>query len=90
MTKAELVAKLAEDTEMTQVQAARAFNGLIAILADEIKNAGSVSLTGLGSFTLVQRAARQGFNPKTKAPIQIPASKSVKFRLAKALKDSIN
>ncbi|MDR2366724.1 MAG: HU family DNA-binding protein [Deltaproteobacteria bacterium] len=90
MTKAELVARLAEDTEMTQIQAAKALNGLIAVMAEEIKDTGGISITGLGSFTLVQRAARQGFNPKTKQPIQIAASKSVRFRVSKTLKDSLN
>jgi DNA-binding protein HU-beta len=90
MTKAELVARLAEDTETTQAQAAKSLNSLIAILVDEIKDSGGVALAGLGSFTLVERAARQGFNPKTKEPIKIPASKTVKFRVAKALKDLIN
>ncbi|MDR2386768.1 MAG: HU family DNA-binding protein [Deltaproteobacteria bacterium] len=90
MTKAELVAKLAEDTELTQAQATKAINGLIAILGDEIRTSGTISLAGLGSFTLVERAARRGFNPKTKEPIKIAASKTVKFRVAKALKDSIN
>ncbi|MDR2300750.1 MAG: HU family DNA-binding protein [Deltaproteobacteria bacterium] len=90
MTKAELVARLAEDTELTQVQATKAINGLVAILGDEIRTTGSISLAGLGSFTLVERAARRGFNPKTKEPIKIAASKTVKFRVAKALKESIN
>jgi DNA-binding protein HU-beta len=90
MTKAELVAKLAQDTEMTQAQAAKALNCLLAVLADEIKNSGGISLAGLGSFALVERAERKGINPKTKEPIIIPASKTVRFRVAKILKEAIN
>ncbi|MDR1111643.1 MAG: HU family DNA-binding protein [Deltaproteobacteria bacterium] len=90
MTKAELVAKLAEDTEMTQAQATKALNSLLSVLVDEIKTNGGIALSGLGSFSLVSRSERQGFNPKTKEPLVIPASKTVKFRVAKALKDTIN
>jgi DNA-binding protein HU-beta len=90
MTKAELVARLAEDTELTQAVASKALNSLLVVLAEEIKNSGGITLSGLGSFVVVERAARKGFNPKTKEPIRIPASKTVKFRVAKALKDSIN
>jgi DNA-binding protein HU-beta len=90
MTKAELVAKIAEDTELTQSQATKALNSLIATMVDEIKDTGTIALAGLGSFTLVNRAERAGFNPKTKEPLRIPASKSVRFRPAKALKDIVN
>ncbi|MDR0355735.1 MAG: HU family DNA-binding protein [Deltaproteobacteria bacterium] len=90
MTKAELVAKLAEDTEMTQTQASKVLNTLLSIITDEIKDSGSISLAGLGSFSCVDRAERKGFNPLTKEPIMIPASRTVKFKPAKALKDSVN
>ncbi|MDR1487340.1 MAG: HU family DNA-binding protein [Deltaproteobacteria bacterium] len=90
MTKAELVAKIAEDTNLTQSQAAKALNSLLETILDEIKNTGNITLAGLGSFNLVNRAARAGFNPKTREPLRIPASKSVRFRPAKGLKESIN
>jgi DNA-binding protein HU-beta len=90
MTKAELVAKIAQDTGVTQVQAAKALNSLLTAVVEEIKDSGGIALAGLGSFTLVTRAERAGFNPKTKEPLRIPPSKTVKFKCAKALKDSIN
>ncbi|MDR3204555.1 MAG: HU family DNA-binding protein [Deltaproteobacteria bacterium] len=90
MTKAELVAKIAEDTDLTQAQATKALNSLLATMIEEIKDSGSINLAGLGSFTLITRAARTGFNPKTKEPLKIPASKSVKFKCSKTLKDSVN
>ncbi len=49
-----------------------------------------MTLSGLGSFTVVRREARKGHNPKTMAPMEIPASNAVKFKSAKALKDAIN
>jgi DNA-binding protein HU-beta len=90
MTKAELVAKIAEDTELTQIQATKALNSLLATIVSEIKDSGGIALAGLGSFTLVTRAERSGFNPQTKEPLRIPPSKTVKFKCAKALKDTIN
>ena len=90
MTKAELGAKIALDTELTQVQAAKALNSLLATIVDEINDNGGIALAGLGSFTLVTRAERAGFNPKTKEPLRIPPSKTVKFKVAKALKDKVN
>ncbi|MDR1050187.1 MAG: HU family DNA-binding protein [Deltaproteobacteria bacterium] len=90
MTKAELVAKLAEDNDITQAQAAKILNSLLDIIATEIKESGAINLAGFGSFSKAERAARNGFNPKTKAPLRIPASNTVKFRVAKALKDSVN
>jgi DNA-binding protein HU-beta len=90
MTKAELVAKIAQDTELTQAQATKALNSLLATIVEEISDNGGITLAGLGSFTLVTRAERAGFNPKTKEPLRIPESKTVKFKCAKALKDSVN
>lgn len=90
MTKAELVAKIAQDSQLTQAQAAKALNSLLSTIVDEIKESGSIALAGLGSFTLVNRAERAGFNPKTKEPLRIPPSKTVKFKCAKALKETVN
>jgi DNA-binding protein HU-beta len=90
MTKAELVARLAEDNVITQAQATKILNSLLEIIADEIKVNGGITLAGFGSFSKVERAERTGFNPKTKEPLTIPATTTVKFRVAKALKDSVN
>ncbi|MDR0882053.1 MAG: HU family DNA-binding protein [Candidatus Adiutrix sp.] len=90
MTKAELVAKLAENTGITKNQADKVLNSLVEVMTDELKSSGGMALAGLGSFSVVRREARKGHNPKTKAVIDIPASNSVKFKSAKALKDSVN
>lgn len=90
MTKAELIAKIAEETGITKSQADKVVNTLVEVVTDEIKTAGNMTLAGLGSFTVVRREARKGHNPKTMAPMDIPASNSVKFKSAKALKDAVN
>jgi DNA-binding protein HU-beta len=90
MTKAELVAKIAEDAGLTQTQASKALNSLIDTLGFEVNTNGSLAIAGLGVFSVVTRSARPGINPRTKEPITIPATKNVKFKPAKALKDLVN
>ena len=90
MTKTELVAKIAAGAGLTKVQAEQALTALLETLTDTLKGSGGVTLNGLGSFSVVRREARQGHNPQTKAPLVIPASNSVKFKVAKALKDALN
>jgi DNA-binding protein HU-beta len=90
MTKAELVAKIAEEANLTQAQTTRAFNSLIGNIANEIKATGNLAIAGLGTFAVVSRAARPGINPRTKEAITIPATKTVKFKCAKALKELVN
>ncbi len=90
MTKAELIAKIAEETGVTKSQADKVLNTLVETVTEEIKSSGSMTISGLGSFTVVRREARKGHNPKTMAPMDIPASNAVKFKSAKALKDAVN
>ncbi|MDR1607289.1 MAG: HU family DNA-binding protein [Deltaproteobacteria bacterium] len=90
MTKAELVAKIAEKAELTQTQATKALNSLIDILGAELQATGTQTIASLGVFSVVTRSSRPGVNPRTKEPIVIPETKNVKFKAAKALKDLIN
>ncbi|MDR1038403.1 MAG: HU family DNA-binding protein [Deltaproteobacteria bacterium] len=90
MTKAELIAKIAEDAQLTQTQANKALLSFINTVGDEIRSTGSINVTGLGIFSVSERSARTGINPRTREPLSIPASKGVKFRASKALKDSLN
>ena len=90
MTKAELVQKMhAKSGLATKVQTEAALDALVAVLSDAMKKGEHVSLTGFGSFKVVQRAARKGRNPRTGKEIQIKASKAVKFTPAKALKEGV-
>jgi DNA-binding protein HU-beta len=87
MTKTQIVKELAEAVEITKKQAVCALETLTKMAYREAKN--SFTLPGIGKLVLVNRSARVGRNPKTGQPIQIPAKRVVKFRVAKAAKESV-
>ena len=90
MTKAELVEKAAKDAKVSKVAAAAALNSFIEGVTKALKKKnGKVTLVGFGTFSKVRRKARKGRNPQTGEPLKIPAKKALKFRIAKAAKDSI-
>lgn len=59
-------------------------------ITSSLVNGDKVSIAGFGSFEIVERAAREGKNPRTGEPLQIPASKAPKFKASKNLKDAVN
>ncbi len=87
MTKAQIVASLAEKLGVSKKQAARCLEELAALAYREARN--GFTLPGLGKVVIVERKARMGRNPATGEPIQIPAKRVLKFRFAKAAKDAI-
>ena len=89
MTKAELISSIAESTGLTKADSERALNSFIAASKATIKKEGKLTLAGFGTFVVVNRKARKGRNPQTGAPIQIKASKVVRFRPGKELKESL-
>ena len=90
MTKAEFVKSLKEQAGLaTLAQAEAAYEKLFAIIGASLKNGDAVSISGFGSFKVMKRKARKGRNPRTGKEIQIPASKTVKFTVGKALKESL-
>lgn len=89
MTKADLVAKIAADTKLTKADAERALNSFLSNVQKSLKKEGKLTLTGFGTFSVSKRAARKGRNPQTGETIQIKASKTVKFKPGKALKESV-
>jgi len=89
MNKSEFIELLAGRLGESKAAAARCLDEMLACLAEAVKKNEKVTLTGFGNFELKIRKARQGINPATKAPIQIPESKTVGFKAAKALKDSL-
>jgi len=90
MTKAELIAKIAAGAGLTKVQADKVLNTLAEVAAAEFKANGDLTLPGLGTLSMVRRPARQGRHPQTMAPLEIPAANSIKFKIAKSLKDILN
>ena len=89
MTKAELVAKLAEETKVTKKVATAMLDTLVRTLQAGLKDGGKIRIDGLGTFAVADRKARNGVNPQTKAKIKIPATKAPVFRAAKALKEAV-
>jgi len=87
MTKADLVAKIAEGAVLTKVQAEKVLNSFIAATTAALKAGEKVTLIGFGTFSVVNRAARMGRNPQTGKPLKIAAKTSGKFSPGKALKD---
>lgn len=89
MTKADLVAKVAE-TGMSKKQAAEAVDALIAAIKGALAKGEKVSLVGFGSFSVRKRKARTGRNPQTGKPLKIPAKKVPMFSSGKGLKDAVS
>ena len=90
MNKAELIAKIAEESKLTKKAAETALNAFITSVEGALKAGEKVQLVGFGTFEVRQRAARKGRNPQTKAEIKIPASKAPVFKAGKALKELVN
>ena len=89
MNKVDLVAAIADKTEMTKKDSEKALNALIESIEVALKKDDKVQLIGFGSFEVRARAARKGRNPQTNKEINIPASKAPVFKAGKALKDAI-
>ena len=87
MNKTELVAAIAEQTELSKKDAEKALKAFTDIVADELKKGEKVQLVGFGTFEVSERAAREGRNPQSGEPMTIAASKAPKFKAGKALKD---
>ena len=89
MTKAELIAQVAEEAKVKKVEADKAINSFIRIVSAALKSQGRLALAGFGTFMVTERKAREGRNPQTGSSIKIPATKVVKFKPGKQLKDSV-
>ena len=87
MNKSELVSAVAEKSGLTKVDAKKALDAVLESIGEELKNDGKVVLVGFGTFSVNERSARKGINPRTKEPIDIPAKKVVKFKAGSVLSD---
>jgi DNA-binding protein HU-beta len=90
VTKADLVASIAAEADLKKVQAERALTALTNAIQGALVKGAKVTLVGFGTFSVSPRKERMGRDPQTKKPIKIPASKSVKFKPGKAMKDAVN
>ena len=90
MNKSELVDSIAQSAGLTKEQAATAVNAFTESVQGALQRGDDVVLVGFGTFSVKERAARMGRNPKTGEAIQIAASKVPSFKAGKVLKESVN
>lgn len=90
MTKADLIDALAKRNEMPRPKAEEFVNGLFDDLVAALKNGEKVNISGFGTFSVSERKARLGRNPKTGETIEIAPSRAAKFKAGKTLKDSLS
>lgn len=89
MTKADLVGKIAGDGGITKAQAEKAVDGFVSAITGALSAGEKVTLVGFGTFSVGERSAREGRNPRTGQKITIPASKVVKFKPGKGLSEKV-
>ena len=90
MNKADLVAKIAKDADISKATAASAVDSFLSNVTKTLKKNQSVTLVGFGTFSTAKRKARTGRNPQTGQTIKIAARKVPKFKAGKQLRDSVN
>lgn len=90
MNKAELIEYVAKKTDMTKADAQRAVEAVFDGITATVKKGGDARFVGFGTFTVAKRAATTGRNPRTGEAIKIKASKNVKFKAGKELKEAVN
>lgn len=89
MNKAELIEVVVSKSEISKKDVEKVINAFTNVVTDTLVGGDKVTITGFGSFEVVERAARTGRNPQTGESIEIGASKSPKFKAGKALKDAV-
>ena len=90
MTKSELAKAIAEKAGMTIKDSEKFLNAFIEVTIETLKKGDDVNLIGFGGFSAVQRKARKGMNFVTKKAVNIPASKGVRFKPGKNLREAVN
>jgi len=90
MNKNDLVSAVAAAAGLTKADAGRAVDGVFDSITSALKAGGDVRIVGFGTFSVAQRAATTGRNPRTGETIQIKASKQPKFKAGAPLKDAVN
>lgn len=85
MNKTDFIARVAEKANISKVDARAAVDAFAEVVGEELKKGEKITLLGFGTFSVNEKPAREGINPQTKAKIQIPARKAVKFKAGAAL-----
>lgn len=89
MNKTELVNAIAENAKITKVDAKAALDAAIAAVTKALAEGDKIALVGFGTFSVSEKSARTGINPRTKETIEIPARKVVKFKAGAELADKV-
>ena len=90
MNKKELVDYIADKVDLTKTDAERALDAFMEAVTETLKRKDSVALTGFGTFSVSERAARTARNPMTGETVNVPAKTAPKFKAGKKLKDAVN
>lgn len=85
MNKAQLISDIAEKSGLSKVNSKKALEAFLGSVASTLKAGDKIALVGFGTFSVVNKAARNGINPATKKPIKIAAKKVVKFKAGSEL-----
>ena len=90
MNKGDLVNAVAEQANLSRGDAGKALDAAISSITEALKRGEEVKIVGFGSFVVASRAAGEARNPRTGEKVQVPASKTPKFRAGAGLKDAVN
>ncbi len=90
MNKNDLIASVADASGLSKADAGKAVDAVFGSITGSLSGGEEVRLVGFGTFSVANRKATTGRNPRTGESIQIPASKQPKFKAGKALKDAVN
>jgi len=90
MNQSELIEKVARATELNQRAAGQAVKAVVNAILDSLVAGEAVRVSGLGTFNVAARPAREGRNPQSGETIKIAASKAARFHAGKAVKDALN
>ena len=90
INKTDLAAKIAETLDIPKTKATDAVSVLVALMTDTLVRGEQVRIADFGTFEIRERAARTGRNPQTGEAVEIPASKTVGFKVSKKLKEAVN
>lgn len=88
--KGDVINDIAEQAGISKKEATAAFDAFVGYIAESCQRGERCAIPGLGSFSVSQRKAREGRNPRTNEKITIPASKNVRFKAGKDLKEAVN
>jgi len=90
VNKSELIEKVAERADLNKASAARAVDAVFDGITQALRDGETINLVGFGTFSVGERAARSGRNPRTGETIDIAASRNPRFKAGKGLKDAVN